>query len=261
MRYLIFSDVHANWWGMHHVLRFADENSIDQLIFLGDIIGYNGYPNECVEALQKNNVIAIQGNHEGLLLKHLPQSTCNSERAQYTLKVTRTVLTHTNYEYLKSLPTQLVVNSSFIIIHASFRNLYETINTPEKAYFNLKHLTQQGYHIAFFGHTHRAGVYTFQENSQQVTYTPLTKNFTLEEKGYYLINPGTAGEPRNQLPLSFLVFDTNTFSIEYYPFELSESEEKELMRQNREVFGGFKMSRVPAQIKEKLKKIYYSLSI
>ena len=260
MRYLIFSDVHANWLGLQYVLRFADQHAVEKLLFLGDIIGYNGYPNECIEALRKYSVVAIKGNHEGLFLNTIPAATCNSERAQYTLRVTRKILTPENLAFLENLPDEQEIEDKFILIHGSFKNSYETINSGEKSLKNLKILKSRNKFITFFGHTHRAAVYYTHAHSNTVNHFAITEDFLLKPDHFYLINPGTAGEPRHQLPMSFLVFDSEAMRIEYHPFELTESEKAELMAHNKKVFGGLKITRIPAQIKERLKKVYYSIT-
>jgi len=102
VKYLIVSDLHANVFGLKTILNFKNNHKIDKLFFLGDIIGYNAFPKECIELFIKNNIKSIKGNHEALLLTEISFNTCGSENAQFTLKNKRTTRT-TQYKIFKRI--------------------------------------------------------------------------------------------------------------------------------------------------------------
>ena len=64
MRYAILSDIHANLEALQAVINHAEQNSIDQVICLGDLIGYGPNPNECIEFTQQKANVVIAGNHD-----------------------------------------------------------------------------------------------------------------------------------------------------------------------------------------------------
>ena len=51
MRYAVVSDVHANLEALEVVLEEIDRIGVDRIVSLGDLVGYNANPNECVRIL------------------------------------------------------------------------------------------------------------------------------------------------------------------------------------------------------------------
>ena len=65
MRYAILSDVHGNLEALSVVLAKCNEVGVDAYISLGDIVGYNANPKECLDIMRSLNLIcAIKGNHD-----------------------------------------------------------------------------------------------------------------------------------------------------------------------------------------------------
>ena len=68
MRYAIFSDIHANLEALEAVLakidELAQEEPIEQIWFLGDLVGYGPDPNECIRKLRERTDVIIAGNHD-----------------------------------------------------------------------------------------------------------------------------------------------------------------------------------------------------
>ena len=62
MRYLILSDMHANWDAFETVLRRARRKRFDAALVLGDLVGYGAAPNQVVEAVRKNRVALMTRN-------------------------------------------------------------------------------------------------------------------------------------------------------------------------------------------------------
>jgi predicted phosphodiesterase len=53
MRYAVISDIHSNLEAFEAFLKSAVSLSIDKTVCLGDIVGYNANPNECVELVRR----------------------------------------------------------------------------------------------------------------------------------------------------------------------------------------------------------------
>ncbi len=64
MRLAVISDVHSNLEAFQAVLDKIDDVGADQIYHLGDIVGYNANPNECVDILRERNIHTIMGNHD-----------------------------------------------------------------------------------------------------------------------------------------------------------------------------------------------------
>ncbi|MFA6110864.1 MAG: metallophosphoesterase family protein [Candidatus Latescibacterota bacterium] len=66
MRRLWLADVHANLPAFEAVL--ADAASWDEIVFLGDIVGYGPHPSACVERLRQLGARGVRGNHDTAVL-------------------------------------------------------------------------------------------------------------------------------------------------------------------------------------------------
>ena len=58
MRFAIFSDIHANLEALQEVLKKCIELSIDAYLCLGDTVGYNANPHECLEIVRSLPLMA-----------------------------------------------------------------------------------------------------------------------------------------------------------------------------------------------------------
>ena len=63
MRFLILSDIHANWDALDAVLNHAD-GSYDLVLNCGDLVGYGPEPNRVVEWCRSTNAAVVRGNHD-----------------------------------------------------------------------------------------------------------------------------------------------------------------------------------------------------
>ncbi len=263
MKHVIFSDVHGNLFGLNHVLAFAEQQSVENLWCLGDLVGYNGYPNECVSAIVEHKIPTVKGNHEALLLNELEGFHRISEKAQHTLKVIRKILKPEFFEFLRNLPFSLSIKPEYFLLHANFFNLKQTVNTPQKAQVQFQEMVKRNLKIVFFGHTHRPEIYEYRVETAQVeriSEWEQLQNFQLKENCLYLVNPGTIGVSRHGLPYSFVIFDDEENKVFYQRIQFSEEELKTLHLQNRKLFGGVSLKRLPAIAREKVRKLYYRLS-
>ena len=69
MRIAIISDIHGNLDAFEQVLADIDRSNIDEIVSLGDNIGYGPQPEEVVELIQTRRIESVIGNHE-LAVKH-----------------------------------------------------------------------------------------------------------------------------------------------------------------------------------------------
>ncbi|PON11257.1 phosphoesterase, partial [Candidatus Entotheonella serta] len=63
MKYAIISDIHANLEALQAVIEDA-ESRVDSCICLGDIVGYNANPIECLQIIQALCPVTVVGNHD-----------------------------------------------------------------------------------------------------------------------------------------------------------------------------------------------------
>ena len=64
MRFAIFGDIHANLEAFEVVLADAHDQSCEAHICLGDVVGYNANPRECLARVRSLNCPVVKGNHD-----------------------------------------------------------------------------------------------------------------------------------------------------------------------------------------------------
>ncbi len=246
-----------------HVLEYAAKHHIQSLWCLGDLVGYHGFPNECVQTIRHKQIPAVKGNHEALLLNEVGGFSRIAEYAQHTLRITRKLLSPEMIQFLKELPFLRVMRGGELLLHANFWDLKQTINTPEKAREQFREMKSRRVTRVFFGHTHRPEIYVADPDLKHVErinhFRDLT-NVSIKPGWLYLINPGSVGVSRHGLPLTFLIYDDEQGSVSYHQIELTPAEKKELLVRNRQIFGGMSLRRIPAIVREKLRRFYYRIS-
>lgn len=190
MRYAIFSDLHANLEATEAVLADARARDCTDFVCLGDVVGYNANPHECLEIVQKMGCPVVKGNHDE------QASLSESSRgfnalAEAAINWTREHLTEDDKEWLRALPfTQQV--RDFTIVHA-------TLDAPEQWGYVFNSLdavasfAYQSTTVSFFGHTHVAGAFVRDEGVRKVKVDQLP----IEETKKYFINVGSVGQPRD----------------------------------------------------------------
>ena len=259
MRYLIFADLHANIFSLMAIVKEAKRLDIDKIISLGDLIGYNSYPNECLDLIRENDIPSVKGNHEALVSGTLSMDSCKSERSQHAIEITRNILTGENERFISDLPDSIPITGISAGQHASHTSIYKSINTIQRARPEFVYMKTMSLGSVFFGHTHRPGVFKADTQLKNIVNDTTLVPFNLSEDLLFLINPGSAGEPRHGLPTSFLVYDDSKARVEYKIISLPLAEQKELKQNNRRLFGITSIYRLPKQIKEKSKRVYYTI--
>ena len=63
VRYLILSDIHANWEALEAVLAHA-ESEYDRIVCCGDVVGYGADPDAVTEWVRDNVAHIVRGNHD-----------------------------------------------------------------------------------------------------------------------------------------------------------------------------------------------------
>src|SRR6266550_1534435 len=64
MRFAIFGDIHANLEALQAVLADAEAHGVTHFVCLGDVVGYNANPHECVEVVRGLGCPVVKGNHD-----------------------------------------------------------------------------------------------------------------------------------------------------------------------------------------------------
>lgn len=217
MRYAIVSDIHANLEALSAVLQAIEQSGVDQLVCLGDIVGYFANPNECIALVREHAVACVRGNHDSVAAG-LREPVDFSPTARRAINWTKRVLTPANSQFLSELPLFQTVDNAFAIVHATLYpqpDEVTRIRSEADARPSLEMLAggAVGQRICFFGHTHHRTAYTLND-------TAVTKldddELPMTADSAYLINPGSVGQSRDADPrASFLIYDSQRRTIQF----------------------------------------------
>src|SRR4051794_32380775 len=64
MQIAIATDVHGNRPAFEAVIAAADAANVDEFWCLGDLVGYGGEPDACVELAERHCSVCLAGNHD-----------------------------------------------------------------------------------------------------------------------------------------------------------------------------------------------------
>jgi diadenosine tetraphosphatase ApaH/serine/threonine PP2A family protein phosphatase len=190
MRFAIFSDIHANLEALEAVLADAAKNECTDFVCLGDVVGYNANPRECVARVREMHWPMVKGNHDEQA-SLLESSRDFNEMAEAAIQWTRDNLSETDKEWLRGLELQQQVRD-FTIVHASLDRpgqwTYVFNNLDAAASFTYQHTN-----VCFFGHTHVPMAFIRDDGVQRLRVDKLR----IDPAKKYFVNVGSVGQPRD----------------------------------------------------------------
>ncbi len=208
MRFAIFSDIHANLEALQAVLADAEARHCTHYVCLGDVVGYNANPHECIEIIRNLDCPVVKGNHDeqASLTDDLAGFNPLAEEA---INWTRKQLTEEDKQWLRDLRFSRQVRD-FTIVHA-------TLDTPQKwgyifnlldatASFSYQHTT-----LCFYGHTHAPRAYVRDTSVHSVNFDKIS----IETGKKYFMNVGSVGQPRDgDWHASYAIYDLESQCVE-----------------------------------------------
>jgi len=201
VRLAIISDIHGNLEALTAALELIDSRGVDEIICLGDVVGYGANPNECLDLIRQRCMVILLGNHDAAAVD-LSIANSFTMNARLSALWTRQALLDKNREFLQSLPYTKERGEIFLT-HGS------PYNPDEWNYiitdFDARDAFQSFTHrICFVGHSHIPALFSESGGSP---------NLTIRDR--YIINVGSIGQPRDGNPkLSFGLFDTEAWTYE-----------------------------------------------
>jgi predicted phosphodiesterase len=185
----VLSDAHGNATGLSVCLEFFARASIDEVVFLGDSVGYLPEAERVLEALKQCGAHCLLGNHEAMLLGRLP--LLKKRDRIYKLAPTKRDLTEEHQRLLAScLPwrASLVDGRRILFVHGSPWDPLCGYVYPDS---DLSSFARVPFDVVFMGHTHRP--------------------FLSRIGSQLLVNVGSCGLPRDRGDLaSCAVYDVAT---------------------------------------------------
>jgi len=154
MRYAIFTDIHANLEALEAVLakidEIAQEEPIDEIWFLGDLVGYGPDPNECIVVLRERTDVIIAGNHDWAAVGKIDLDDF-SAAARISAEWTAKELTEEHRSFLADLPERLEIGDCTLVHGSPYGPLWEYLTSEMLAERSFHHFNSR---FCFVGHTH-----------------------------------------------------------------------------------------------------------
>lgn len=235
MRYLILSDIHANLEAFERCMEIATGRYQDVLC-LGDLVGYGPDPNAIVNAVQGMASVIIRGNHDKACCGITDASDFNP-LARASAVWTQEHLTAQNIAFLRGLREGPVEIAGCQLVHGSPRDEDEYVVEPYDA---LPAFEAASSRVVFFGHTHLQGGFMINpQGTLETIYCDMADEvhpvtLKLATGARYLINPGSVGQPRDRDPrAAFAILDSDAAQVEYYRTSYAVAETQEKMKKAR----------------------------
>ena len=225
--YGVLGDIHANLEALRAVLAALEERGVRELLCVGDIVGYNADPDECVALLRTRSVKVIAGNHDLIATRRLGFERC-SNQARYALERTRRCISAETFAWLSGLPGNLLVEGKIALVHGGVRDVQLYMKTPQLVARNaeLLRLDFPSARLCFFGHSHVQKVYQVDSAVSEIGLAQRA----LQRDKVYFINAGSVDAQRKQGPklAECAVLDTDAWTIEFLavPYAAAATEAK-----------------------------------
>lgn len=159
MKIAVLSDIHGNAEALRATLVEVRKKGVEQLIVLGDLVGYYYDAREVLEQLREWPFVAIRGNHERLLADALKDDgSMQAYRQKYgsALDLAATTLEPQDIDWLISLPDRASVHlggMALELCHGSPRDPDEYVY-PDANAATLEACRVAGADLVLMGHTH-----------------------------------------------------------------------------------------------------------
>lgn len=210
-KFAIIGDIHSNLEALAAVVDDARTQGATDFVCVGDIVGYNASPRECVELVRSLDCVTVCGNHDHYC-SHSESLDDFHPLAASVIEWTRRQLPEEHIDWLQNLKLQAVVpGGGFMIVHS-------TLDMPERwgyVFDTLEaeaHLSYQNMALCFHGHTHVPIV--FEKQRTVVRTEPVNTKIVIGRK--YFINTGSVGQPRDGDPrASYCIYDARLREVEF----------------------------------------------
>lgn len=228
-RYGVIADIHGNREALSATFAALEARGVARVVCLGDIVGYNADPDECVALVRGRCAVSIAGNHELIGLGRLDFRRC-SHNAEYALRRTRRTLGREAAAWLAELPANRALDDGVVLVHGGVRDVQEYMSTPLHIRKNAELLRADfpGARVCFFGHSHEQKVYEI--DGEQVRELPAGEKVLLDRRLLYFVNPGSVDASRKHAAKAAqcAVFDPGAWTVEFLhaPYDCAATEAK-----------------------------------
>lgn len=231
MRYLLLSDVHANQVALDAVLAHARPQGWDEVLFLGDAVGYYADPEAVVRTLiELEPSVAVIGNHDHLLLElrdGRPGELAEGTVVRPVLERHVEALSEESVAFLRAMERHHV-SEGWEAVHGALVETWQYLAGVPQAEMNVPLMRRR---LCLVGHTHVPKVIASVTGPGErrlwrtVSFPPDGGHYRLPPRASAFFNPGSVGQPRDGVPLaSYGLFDVEKglLQVVRVPFDVPE---------------------------------------
>jgi predicted phosphodiesterase len=201
MTIALFSDIHSNLPALESFFEDLDSREVDSVYCLGDLVGYNIWPNEVIDQIRKRRIPTIAGNYDFGIGRNSNECGCaykteeDKANGKVSISLTNELITGSNRSYLRNLPAHFRVEFqlndkklNLLMVHGSPRKINEYLFEDREEKSLLRIMEEADADIMCFGHTHKP-------------YHRILNSGTEKDPHYrHAINLGSIGKPKDADP-------------------------------------------------------------
>ncbi|MHC4427421.1 MAG: metallophosphoesterase family protein, partial [Planctomycetota bacterium] len=223
-RFAVISDVHANLQALEAVLQRIDELGLEEVLCLGDVVGYGPHPDRCLDLVIRCCATIVRGNHDDAVINAQREAEFNGP-AREAIAWTRGMLGPLHLGQIVRLKTIERPHASIMCVHdCPVPGPTDYVHDPHIASLAFAGIESP---ICLLGHTHVPTVFEAPTASGAVDPEQVVVHDTddgvavpLNLERRYICNPGSVGQPRDADPrASFAVLDLDTPSFTVHRVE------------------------------------------
>jgi putative phosphoesterase len=230
MKIALFSDIHANFPALEAFFKDVEAKRPDAIYCLGDLVGYNIWPNEVIDEIRKRGIPTIAGNYDFGIGRASDDCGCayktDEEKAMGKISIayTNKVVKDEQRAYLRTLPAHIRLEFQLnndklnvLLVHGSPRKINEYLFEDRDEKSLLRIMEQADADVMCFGHTH------------QPYHRILPAEITGDIHYRHAINIGSVGKPKDKDPRGCYVLlhvsenssikESDSIGVEFIRFE------------------------------------------
>lgn len=201
MKIALFSDIHANLPALEAFFADVDSRKPDMMYCLGDLVGYNIWPNEVINEIRKRNIPTIAGNYDFGIGRMSDDCGCayktepEKDMGKISISYTNSLVRPEEREYLRTLPAHIKLEFqlnedqlNLLLVHGSPRKINEYLFEDRDEKSLLRIMEQADADMMCFGHTHKP------------YHRVLNSGADGENHFCHAINIGSVGKPKDNNP-------------------------------------------------------------
>lgn len=229
----VISDVHANLEALQATLADIDSKQIEDIVCLGDIVGYGPEPEACVDLVMERCSVCLCGNHDYAVLYGARDFNPVAEEAviyhqeRLVPRADASDEAKSRWEFLRGLIARYE-HEDFLYVHGSPRNPIHEYILESDVRWGLERKLREAFdktkRICFIGHTHRPGVVT--DALEFLDPSMFDGRYEFGESKA-IVNVGSVGQPRDgDARACYVTVDETGVTYQRVPYDVMVTQHK-----------------------------------